>query len=113
MALALVALRQRRLRTLLTTVGVAVGSFVLLTSLSIGRGVQDVILGQLRKQDQLRRILVWPGGAPPGQVPEADLEVPGEMSADRRERLREAIRRRWQAPARKPSRGLSTAQLAA
>jgi putative ABC transport system permease protein len=112
--LALVALRQRRLRTALTTVGVAVGSFVLLTSLAIGEGVQAVLLGQLRKQDHLRRIYVWPGGGPPAKMPESELEVPGEMTDARRERLREAIRRRWEAPARKQvAPGLTAKQVQA
>lgn len=112
--LAVVALWQRKLRTALTTVGVAVGSFVLVTSLALGEGVQEVLLGQLRKQDQLRRILVWPGGCPPPKVSEKDLAVQGEMSAARRERLREAIRRRREAPARKPpAPGLLEPQLRA
>lgn len=110
--LALVALRQRLLRTLLTTVGVAVGSFVLLTSLAIGQGVQSVILGQLRKQDQLRRILVWPGGGPRLGVPEEDLAVPGDMTEARRARLREAIQRRWQSPTKRPpALGLTAEQV--
>jgi putative ABC transport system permease protein len=106
--LALVALRQRKVRTLLATLGVAVGSFVLVTSLSIGQGVQTVLLEQLRKQDQLRRIFVWQGaGGRREDIPESQLTVPGEMSEARRHRLREAIIRRWQAPARRAPPGLS------
>src|ERR1700733_15355394 len=100
--LALVALRQRKVRTVLAILGVAVGSFVLVTSLSIGEGVQGVLLEQLRKQDQLRRIIVWQGnGGCREDVPAADLDVKGEMSEARRQRLREAIIRRWQAPPKK------------
>src|SRR5262245_42310984 len=106
-------MRQRKVRTLLTTIGVAVGSFVLITSLAIGEGVQQVLLGQLRKQDQLRRILVWPGSGPPSKGTAEELEVPGDMSGARRARLREAIERRRQTPTRKPVKpGLSDGQLA-
>jgi putative ABC transport system permease protein len=112
LTLAFVALWQRKMRTTLTIVGVAIGSFVLITSLAISEGVQEVLLGQLRRQDQLRRILVWPGGGPPEKVPAKELEIPGEMSSVRRERLREAIQRRRQAPARKPaSAGITRSQV--
>ena len=111
--LALVALWQRKTRALLTTLGVAVGSFVLVTSLSIGQGVQGMLLEQLRKQDQLRRIIVWQGnGGRPEDVPPADLVITGEMSEARRQRLREAIVRRWQAPPHKAPPGLTAAQIA-
>jgi putative ABC transport system permease protein len=110
--LALVALWQRKVRAVLATLGVAVGAFLLVTSLSIGQGVQRVLLEQLRRQDQLRRIVVWQGaGGRKEDIPEAELEVPGEMSEARRERLREAVIRRWQAPARKPPPGLSAARI--
>jgi putative ABC transport system permease protein len=110
--LAVVALRQRRTRALLTVIGVAVGCFVLTTSLSIGQGIQAVLLAQMRKQDQLRKILVWPGaGGKADDIPESQLVVDGEMSEARRERLREAIIRRWERPARKAPPGLTAAQV--
>src|SRR5262249_54767507 len=68
---------------------------------SIGLGVQRALVEQLRKQDQLRRILVWPGPGVTATIPDAELEVPGEMSEARRQRLRDAISRRWVAPARR------------
>ncbi len=111
--LAVGSLRQRKLRALLPVVGVAVGSFVLIASLAIGQGVQKVVLEQLRKQDQLRQIWVWHGrGVRPEDVPAAELEVRGRMSDDRRERLREAIRRRWQPKEAKPGQGLRETQVA-
>ncbi|MFO0845984.1 MAG: ABC transporter permease [Gemmataceae bacterium] len=115
LGLALTALWQRRTRTLLTTVGVAVGSFVLLASLAVGRGVQDVILRQLRKQDQLRRISVWPGGRGRPKVKLEDIEVEGQMSDDRRTRLREAMRQRGHkpGPVKAPAPGLTAEQVAA
>ncbi|MFM7149595.1 MAG: ABC transporter permease [Gemmataceae bacterium] len=102
---------QRRLRTLLPIVGVAVGSFVLITSLAVSEGVQDVLVGQLRRQDQLRRILVWPGGGPRETLSEKEIDVPGTMSEGRRDRLREAIKRRRQTSAKRPPPGLSPDQI--
>ena len=106
-------LRQRKLRSALPVVGVAVGSFVLIASLSIGQGIQGVILRQLRKQDQLRQIWVWHGrGVRPGDVPAGELEVKGQMSDARRQRLREAIARRWQPKEARPGQGLREEQVA-
>jgi putative ABC transport system permease protein len=110
--LALVALRQRKVRAMLAILGVAVGCFVLVASLSIGQGVQVVLLEQLRKQDQLRRIIVWEGGGQREEdIPPDKLIVPGDMSEARRERLRQAIIRRRQAPPRK-SKGLGPEHIA-
>jgi putative ABC transport system permease protein len=107
------ALGQRKLRSALPVVGVAAGSFVLIASLSIGQGIQGVILRQLRKQDQLRQIWVWYGrGVRPGDVPAAELDVPGRMSDARRRRLRDAIARRWQPKETKPNQGLREEQVA-
>ena len=111
--LALGALWQRKVRTALTMLGVAVGSFVLVASLSIGQGVQSVLVEQLRKQDQLRRVFVWRGlGTPREEIPSAALDLKGEMSEARRQRLREAIIRRWNRVARKTELGISRERMA-
>jgi putative ABC transport system permease protein len=113
LALPLHALIHRPCRSLLTTLGVTIGCFVLLTSLSIGIGVNEVILAQLRKQDQLRRIIVWPGGGPRAEtVPQEQLEIAGTMSEERRERLREGAKRRWKTPPPKPGQLLAPKVLA-
>jgi putative ABC transport system permease protein len=107
------ALSRRKLRSALPVVGVAVGSFVLIASLSIGQGIQGVILRQLRKQDQLRQIWVWHGrGVRPRDVPASELDVKGQMSEARRRRLREAIARRWQPKEARPGQGLRESQIA-
>ncbi len=85
------ALFRRRLRTLLAMLGVAAGCYILVVSLALGQGVQDAIGKQLRRQDRLRRIVVWPGGV---NKVEAPIVVEGKMSETRRERLREAIKLR-------------------
>jgi putative ABC transport system permease protein len=95
--LALSALWQQKLRAVLTTLGVIFGSFVLAASLSITEGVQETIDRQYQRLGFLRKIDVFP--QPPadtGEPPPEKLAVPGKMSAERRERLREEIRRRWQ-----------------
>lgn len=99
---------------MLTTVGVAVGSFVLLASLAVGQGVQDVILRQLRKQDQLRRISVWPGGRGHPRAKLEEIVLAGKMSDERRGRLREALRQRGHkpGPVRAPAPGLTAEQVA-
>ena len=60
-ALAFSALLQQKVRTTLTLLGVIIGTFVLLLSLSIGQGVRRGITNVWRRSDQLRRIHVWPG----------------------------------------------------
>ncbi|MHB1425316.1 MAG: ABC transporter permease [Gemmataceae bacterium] len=105
-ALAFSALLQQKVRTTLTLLGVIIGTFVLLLSLSIGQGVRGVITNVWRRNDQLRRINVWQGRRNVEQdVPAAEIKVPGEMSAERRERLRQVLVRRWPG---KPKQDLST-----
>ena len=111
--LALSSLLGRKVRTALSVLGVAVGGFALVASLAIGQGVEATLLDQLRRQDQLRRIIVWPGTGPRAEtIPEAELEVPGEMGDARRDRLREAIRRRFESPPRPiDPKGMTTEQV--
>jgi putative ABC transport system permease protein len=95
--LAFSALYQQKARTTLTTLGVVIGSFVLLLSLSIGQGVRAVITDEWRRNDQLRRINVWAGRQSLEQdIPPEEIEVKGEMSDARRERLRQALIRHGQ-----------------
>ena len=53
--LALTALVQQKVRTALTTFGVAVGAFVLLLSLSIGVGIQQAVVREFHRHDELRK----------------------------------------------------------
>ena len=43
------------------TLGVVIGSFLLVLSLAIGQGVKAAVVNELRRFDQIRKILVWPG----------------------------------------------------
>src|SRR5436190_15304119 len=94
LGLAVSALWQQKLRTLLTTLGVVFGAFVLAASLAIGQGVQDTIERESRRGDFLRKLHVradWEGNG--ADLPAASA-VPGTMSDARRERLRRAFAER-------------------
>jgi putative ABC transport system permease protein len=86
------ALYQQKVRTLLTTLGVILGTFVLVASVSIGRGVRDKIMSLFQRHDQLRKIEVHPDYALEEEdIPENKLEVKGAVSDAKRQRLREAL----------------------
>jgi putative ABC transport system permease protein len=93
---AFAALWRHKVRTLLTLSGVTAGAFLLVVSISVGRGVEDATLRQLRKSDQLRKITVFPSfQATEASIPSFELVVKGEMSEARRQRLRRGIVRHW------------------
>jgi putative ABC transport system permease protein len=86
------ALFQQKVRTFLTTLGVILGTFVLVASVSIGRGVRDKIMSLFQRHDQLRKIEVHPNYTFEEQdIPEQKLEIKGAVSEAKRERLREAL----------------------
>ncbi|HVS36040.1 MAG TPA: FtsX-like permease family protein [Gemmataceae bacterium] len=94
--LALGALVQQKVRTLLTMCGVTVGSLVLLLSLSIGVGLREAVFKEIRRHDELRRIEVRPGyGKVEEHIPPQDLVVQGEMSDAKRRRLRDRLVQAW------------------
>ncbi len=90
LALPLAAMWQQKLRTLLTTLGVVFGSFVLAASLSIGQGVQDTFERETHKSDVLREIRIQPQWGDP-KADAKKIDVKGQMADARRARIREAI----------------------
>ena len=90
--LSLSALWQQKLRGLLTTLGVVFGAFVLVFSLSLGQGVQSTLERESHRSVFLRKIIVHPGwqGSDTGE-PAEEVPVPGDMSEDKRQRLRRAL----------------------
>jgi putative ABC transport system permease protein len=89
LALPLAALWQQRIRSLLTTLGVVFGAFVLAASLSVGQGVQETIERESRRIDIARRVGVSPKANVPAIGPHsAEMKVEGTMTDARRERLR-------------------------
>ena len=90
LSLPLEALWQQKSRTVLTTLGVVFGSFVLAASLSIGDGVQQTISNISRRSDLLRTIAVSARWQPAASKVEA-TPVAGQMSDAKRRRIRRAL----------------------
>lgn len=114
MRLALSALWRHKVRTLLTLSGVVAGTFLLVVSISIGRGVEEATVRQLRRSNQLRKINVFPSYQPvEGAIPEADLHVAGSMSDEKRARIKRGLVRNWprQSAGGGPTRPLNNEQL--
>jgi putative ABC transport system permease protein len=94
--LGLSALWRQKSRTALTTLGVVIGSLLLILSLAISQGVKKAIADEFARFDQLRKVIVYPSTqAKAKAVPKEDLEVKGNISEEKRARLREAILRRY------------------
>jgi putative ABC transport system permease protein len=89
LSMPLASLRRQTLRTLLTTLGVVFGAFVLAASLSIGQGVQETIDRESHRSDVARRVDVFPKWKT--VAPKLEEPVSGAMTDDRRDRLRKAI----------------------
>ena len=81
------ALWRQKLRTILTLLGVVIGTATLVISVSIGEGVRVAINEQFRNESGLRQISVFPNNDPVDEtyddVPAAILKIPGEMSGER------------------------------
>jgi putative ABC transport system permease protein len=89
--LSLSALWQQKVRSILTTLGVIFGTFVLVASVSINRGVQETILRESQRHGELQRVQVF---STDEQKPAKEIEVKGVMSEEKRRRLRQMIERR-------------------
>jgi putative ABC transport system permease protein len=95
-AFALSALGQQKVRTILTIIGVTVGTFTLVMSLSVGRGVDNAILSLFRETDALRKIEIRTRfETRPEDVPESDRTPSGPMSDAKRKRLEAALAERF------------------
>jgi putative ABC transport system permease protein len=94
--MAVSALGQQKGRTALTVLGVAIGTFALFVSLSIGHGVDRAILSLFRGTDALRQISLYVHyEAVAEDVPEPEKAVTGTMSEAKRVRLHHALIRTW------------------
>src|SRR5262249_7008524 len=82
-------------RTVLTLIGVVIGTFVLVVSLSVGTGVTDAAMREFRRHDELRRIIVYPGFGGDAGIPPDEIAVRGDVSDAKRERLRQALIDHW------------------
>jgi putative ABC transport system permease protein len=110
--MALTSLWQQPGRTLLTLVGVIIGSLILLFSLAARRGVQEAVVRVFSQSDELRRIEIWPTNYPPDdEIPRAELEPQGQMSPAKRERIRRMLVRHWQQEHQRERRGITRERL--
>src|SRR5437660_2703233 len=112
--MAVAALGRHKVRTLLTLSGVIAGTFLLVVSIAIGRGVEEATLTQLRRSDQLRKINVFPNFQPTEDtVPASELRVAGAMSDAKKARIRRGLVRHWprQATGGGPTRPLDNEHL--
>jgi putative ABC transport system permease protein len=92
--LSLSALRQQKLRTVLTGLGVVFGTWLLVCSLALLFGVDRLITREYARFHELRRIEVRPG-RPAEDGPDGKREIKGRMSEERRERLRKEMEMRF------------------
>lgn len=106
LTLPLAALWRQKLRTILTTLGVIFGAYVLAASLSIDQGVQETMARVARENDLARKIDVsstYPP-VPAGAEELAKVQVPEGIGGARREAFRRAlaVMQREDAPNRVP-----------
>lgn len=80
---------QHKLRSSLTLLGVILGAFLVVVTVSIGQGVQEVIPRLMRRNDRLRRIDLHPN-YDPVKVEQQKVLVEGVMSAERHARILKA-----------------------
>jgi putative ABC transport system permease protein len=106
--LALSSLWRRKLRALLTTLGVVFGTLVLVASLSVREGIKETVLRQYRRFGELRQVAVLPGRS--AAAPQKEVKLPGNVSPERQRRLRQEIGRHQPAPV-EPAPGLTAEQL--
>jgi putative ABC transport system permease protein len=90
------ALRQQKVRTILTVTGVVIGTFALVLSLAIGRGVDHAIVSLFHADSRLRKIAVNEKyEITAEEVPASEREPKGAMSEDKRKRIGKALVRAW------------------
>jgi putative ABC transport system permease protein len=79
--------------------GVLLGSCMLTVSLSIGIGVKAAVRNMIRKNQELRSIYVYAAYKEPADeeagVPPEILQVQGQMSEEKRTRIRKMLVQRW------------------
>jgi putative ABC transport system permease protein len=94
--LAFSAMRQQKVRTALTLIGVVVGTLALVLAVSVGRGIDRAIVNLFHQDDRLRRISVQPHfKVDSADMPPDRREPKGSMSDAKRKRIRHALERTW------------------
>ena len=94
--LSFAALRQQKVRTILTITGVVIGTLALVLSLSVGRGIDQAIVSLFHEDSRLRKISVREKyDTTAGEVPASEREPKGTMSEAKRKRIAKALVRFW------------------
>jgi putative ABC transport system permease protein len=92
LGLSLSALRQQKLRTFLTVVGVVIGTLALVLSVSIGRGVDRAIVAPFLEDDRFRRVNLFEKFELPEVAVSAEAREPkGSMSDAKRRRVSQSL----------------------
>ena len=90
------ALGQQKVRTILTITGVVIGTFALVLSLAVGRGVDHAIVSVFHENSRLRKISVNEKYEMTAEeVPASEREPKGAMSDAKRKRIAKALVRLW------------------
>ncbi len=90
------ALRQQKVRTILTITGVVIGTLALVLSLSVGRGIDQAIMSLFHEDSRLRKISVNEKYETTAEeVPATEREPKGTMSEAKRARIAKALVRMW------------------
>ncbi len=89
----LAALRGSPMRTALTALGITVGTLALVLIMSLSRGLETLIDDLVATESQLRQVVVMPGFGSSRDRDEIP-EVVGEMSEEKRARLRRSLTKR-------------------
>jgi putative ABC transport system permease protein len=95
---ALGGLWRQKVRTILTLVGVTVGTCALAFSLALGFGLRAFIDREFQGRDDFWRVIVHVAEPPPdpATIPPEKIAVGGQMSDARRERIRQALIEKYQ-----------------
>ena len=90
------ALWQQKVRTILTITGVVIGTFALVLSLAVGRGIDHAIVSLFDEDARLRKISVnaW-FDTRVAEVPVSERTPKGAMSDAKHKRISKALIRHW------------------
>jgi putative ABC transport system permease protein len=110
--LAFSSLWQQRGRTMLSVVGVVVGSLILVFSLAAQVGVKQAVVRVFSESNELRFVEVSPQYyTPEAKIPAEEIEPVGAMSDKKRKRIRTMLIRQWQRAHQQERKGIGRAQL--
>jgi putative ABC transport system permease protein len=96
LGLALEGLLRKKSRNLLTMSGVVIGVFALTMIVALGQGISTAVTGTISGTDNLRQVGLTGGFGVELASDPFDVEIVGEMSEERRDRLRRAAVNRRQ-----------------